>query len=133
VSFVDHNPDLLHRLPCSLLLVRNRLADVETQASRIQVHLVLGRLQDLGNVLRVLKLPQIDVRPRLLDGVTDELGRTSLTLSADDGSLLLLAGLVDNEGGSLGLLLGNLLGFDGGGEFGREGEVLSSLVTVGRV
>jgi hypothetical protein len=90
-------------------------------------------LQDLGNVLRVLKLPQIDVRPRLLDGVTNELGRTGLTLSADDGGLLLLAGLVDNEGGSLSLLLGNLLGFDGGGEFGREGEVLSSLVPVGRV
>jgi hypothetical protein len=38
--------------------------------------------------------------------------------------LLLLAGFVDDEGGALGFLLGDLLGFDGGGEFGGEGEVL---------
>jgi hypothetical protein len=46
--------------------------------------------------------------------------------------LLLLAGFVDDEGGALGFLLGNLLGFDGGGELGGEGEVLKyvSLVPV---
>jgi len=38
--------------------------------------------------------------------------------------LFLLTGLVDDEGGALGFLLGDLLGFDGGGEFGGEGEVL---------
>jgi len=38
--------------------------------------------------------------------------------------LLFLAGFVDNEGGALGFLLGDLLGFDGGGKFGGEGEVL---------
>jgi hypothetical protein len=40
-----------------------------------------------------------------------------------------LAGLVDDEGGALGFLLGDLLGLDGGGEFGGEGEVLA--VSVG--
>jgi len=35
-----------------------------------------------------------------------------------------LAGLVDDEGGALRVLLGDLLCFDGGGEFGGEGEVL---------
>jgi hypothetical protein len=38
--------------------------------------------------------------------------------------LLLLSGLVDDEGGALGFLLGDLLGFDGGRKFGGEGEVL---------
>jgi hypothetical protein len=38
--------------------------------------------------------------------------------------LLLLPGLVDDEGGTLGVLLGNLLGFDCGGELGGEGKVL---------
>jgi hypothetical protein len=47
-----------------------------------------------------------------------------LTLRADDGGLLLLAGLVDDEGGALGFLLGDLLGFNGSGKFGGEGEVL---------
>jgi hypothetical protein len=42
--------------------------------------------------------------------------------------LLLLAGLVDDEGGALGFLLGDLLGFHGGGEFGGEGEVLGLLI-----
>jgi hypothetical protein len=35
-----------------------------------------------------------------------------------------LAGFVDDEGGALGFLLRDLLGFDGGGEFWGEGEVL---------
>lgn len=38
--------------------------------------------------------------------------------------MLLLARFIDDEGGTLGFLLGDLLGFDGGGEFGGEGEVL---------
>jgi hypothetical protein len=38
--------------------------------------------------------------------------------------LLLLAGFVDDESSALGFLLGDLLGFDGGGKFGGEGEVL---------
>ena len=58
----------------SFLLVRNRLTDVETQSCRIQIHLILTLLQDLCNVLRILKLPEIDIGPRLLDGITNELG-----------------------------------------------------------
>ena len=111
-----------------LVLVRLRLADVETQALGVEVDLVLGVLQDLGNVLGVLELPQVDVGAGLLDGVTDELGGTGLTLGAHDGGLLLLAGLIDDEGGALGFLLSDLLGFDGGGELGGEGEVLRGLV-----
>jgi hypothetical protein len=118
------------RLPRSLLLIRDCLANIETQACRIEIDLVLGRLEDLRNVLGVLKLPQVDVRPRLLDSVTDELSRACLTLGADNGGLLLLAGLVDDESGSLSLLLGDLLGLDGGGEFGGKGKVLGMLVTV---
>jgi hypothetical protein len=42
-----------------------------------------------------------------------------------------LAGLVDNEGSTLGFLLGDLLGLNGGSELGGEGEVLD-LVSIGR-
>ena len=109
-----------------LLLIRLRLRNVETQTIRVQVDFVSRVLQNLRNVPRVLKLPQVNVRPALLDGVTNQLGRAGLTLCADDGGLLLLAGLVDDEGGALGFLLGDLFGFDGGGELGGEGEVLES-------
>lgn len=37
-----------------------------------------------------------------------------------------MAGLVNNECGTLGVLLGNLLGFDGSGELGGEGQMLNS-------
>jgi len=39
-------------------------------------------------------------------------------LSTDNRGLLLLPGLVYDEGGTLGFLLRDLLGFDGGGELG---------------
>lgn len=42
-----------------------------------------------------------------------------------------MAGFVDDEGGALSFLLGDLLGFDGGGEFGGEGEVLEGVGLVG--
>jgi hypothetical protein len=109
---------------CPHLLVRGCLADVQTETLAVQVDLIARRLQNLRNVPRVLKLPEIDVRPALLDGVTNQLGGTGLTLGANDGSLLLLASLVDNEGGTLRFLLGDLLRFDGGGELGRESQVL---------
>jgi len=38
--------------------------------------------------------------------------------------LFLLPGFVYDESGTLGFLLGDLLGFDGGGEFGGKGKVL---------
>jgi hypothetical protein len=38
--------------------------------------------------------------------------------------LLFLSRFVDDEGGALGFLLSDLLGFDGGGELGGEREVL---------
>jgi hypothetical protein len=100
------------------------VADVETQTVGVEVDLVVALLEDLSNGLCVVELAQVDVRAALLDGVTDELGGAGLTLGADDHGLLLLPGLVDDEGGALGVLLGDLLGFDCGGEFGGEGEVL---------
>jgi len=43
--------------------------------------------------------------------------------------LLFLPGLVDDEGGTLGILLSNLLGFNSSGKLGREGKVLDYLVS----
>lgn len=108
----------------ALLLLAMRLRDIETQSLSIQVHLVGALLQDTGNVSCILKLSEVDVTSRLLDGVSDQLSRTGLTLCADDHGLLLLTGLVDDESRALCFLLCNLLGFDGGGEFGGKGEVL---------
>jgi hypothetical protein len=115
-----------------LLLVACCLNDVETQTIRVKVDLVARVLQNLCNLPRILELPQINVRPALLDSVTDEFSGAGLTLRADNGGLLLLAGFVDNEGGALCLLLCNLLGFDSSGEFGGEGEVLQNVSISGR-
>jgi hypothetical protein len=111
----------------SLLLVALRLRNVKTQTIRVKVDLVARVLQNLRNIPCVLKLSQINVRPALLDGITDKFSGTGLTLSTDNGGLLLLAGFVDDEGGTLSFLLCNLLGFDGGSEFGGKGEVLQNV------
>jgi hypothetical protein len=110
-----------------LLLVRLSLSNVQTQAVRVKVYLVARVLQNLSNIPCVLKLPQINVRPALLDGVSNKFGRASLTLCANNSSLLLLTGFVDDEGGTLRFLLCDLLGLDSGGEFWGEGEVLQGV------
>ena len=102
--------------------------DVKAKTLGIEVDLVVALLQDGGDVSGVLEFTQLNVTAALLDSVTNQLGGTGLTLSADDHGLLLLAGLVDDEGGTLGFLLGDLLGFDCGGELGREGEVLGKVL-----
>jgi len=102
--------------------------DVKAKTLGIEVDLVVALLQNGGDVSGVLELTQLNVTAALLDGVTNQLGGTGLTLGADDHGLLLLAGLVDDEGGTLGFLLGDLLGFDCGGEFGREGKVLGNML-----
>lgn len=94
------------------------MADVKTKTLGVEVDLVVALLEDLGNGLGVVELTQVDVRSALLDGVTDQLGRTSLTLGSDNHGLLFLPGLVNDEGGTLGVLLSNLLGFDSSGELG---------------
>lgn len=100
------------------------LCYVKAKAFSVEVDLVVALLKDLGNVPCILKLTQVDVAAALLDGISDQLGRSCLTLRPHDRGLLLLPRLVDNEGGALGLLLRYLLGFDCGGEFGGEGEML---------
>ena len=102
--------------------------DVQTKTLGVEVDLVVALLQDGGDVSGILELTQLNVTAALLDGVTNQLGGTGFTLGADNHGLLLLAGLVDDEGGTLGFLLGDLLGFDCGGELGREGKVLENVL-----
>lgn len=116
-------------VPASSLVVV-ALGNVQTKTLGVEVDLVVALLENGGDVAGVLELPQVDVAAALLDGITDELGRTCLTLSAHDGGLLLLSGLVDNESGALGFLLCDLLGFNSGSELGREGEVLEGYKSV---
>lgn len=119
---------LFHPLSSSLhpTPISPGVTDVQPEPLRVKVDLVVALLQYTRHRLGILKLPQIDVRPALLDRVTDELSGTSLTLRADDVGLLLLSRFVDDEGGALGFLLRDLLGFDRGGEFRGEGKLLSS-------
>jgi len=74
----------------------------------------VGRVREgLGNLLGSLDAAQLDETGVVLDGLTDELGRLGLTLSADNNGALVLEGLVDKEASALSLLLGNLLALDG--------------------
>jgi hypothetical protein len=81
-------------------------------------------LENLGNIPCVLDTSQFNITLALLDGITNKFGRAGFTLGSDDSSLLLLTGLVDEEGGSLSVLLCDLFSFDGGGELGRECKML---------
>ena len=120
-----HGDALLPARP--LLLVRRSLTDVQTEALAIKVDLIAALLQNLCNIPLVLEFSQVNITPALLDSVSNQLGGTGLTLCADDGGLLLLAGFVDNEGGALSFLLCDLLGFYCSCELGGEGEMLGSV------
>lgn len=115
---VRNRPTIL--LPLGLLVISR--VDVETEALGIKVQLVLSTrlLEDGGDIPGVLNLSKLDVASALLDRVTNQFCRSGLTLCADDSGLLLLPGLVHHECCSLCFLLGDLLGFNGGGKFGRE-------------
>lgn len=118
--------------PLSLSALRR--VDIQAQTLGVKVQLIPTAvlLQDIGDVPCVLDTSQFDVSLALLDGVTDKLRGAGFTLGTDNGGLLLLAGLVDEESCALGFLLSNLLGFDGGGEFGGECEVLDEgLISMG--
>jgi hypothetical protein len=127
----------MHKAKNTCLLVQGSVVaesvDVKAKTLGIEVDLVVALLQDGGDVSGVLEFTQLNVTAALLDSVTNQLGGTGFTLGANDHGLLLLAGLVDNEGGTLGFLLGDLLGFDCGGELGREGEVLGNVLAGGNL
>ncbi len=114
---------------CVRFLIFIRLRDIQPQPIRIQIQLILPAsfLKYLCNIPRILDSPKIHVTPALLDRITNKLCGAGFTLSADNGSLLFLAGFVDDERGALSFLLSYLFGFDCCGEFGREGEVLNAI------
>jgi len=114
----------LHHLPLPLRLITSSLGDIQSQPLSVKVDLVVTILENASDAPCVFEFSEIDVAATLLDGVSDQLGGAGLTLGAHDRGLLLLSGLVDDEGGALGVLLGDLLCFDGGGELGGEGEML---------
>lgn len=65
---------------------------------------------------------------RLAERSRDGRRSLGLTLCADDGCLALLLGLLDDKLGALGVLLGDLLLLDGGGELLAEAGVSGDLV-----
>jgi hypothetical protein len=108
------------------LLVLLCIKYIQPQTSRVEHQPILGArlLQLLRNETGILNLLQLNVGLALLDSVANEIGGSRLTLCLDNHGLLLLSGLVDDKGSPLRLLLSDLLGLDGGREFGREGKVL---------
>eukprot|EP00128_Syssomonas_multiformis_P016046 Colp12_sorted_trinity150504_noHs@1748 len=89
-----------------------------------EVHNVPGLGKGAGNFLRGIDLTELnETLASLLKGLGNHLGSLGITLSADDVGKLLLLGLLDNEAGTLSLLLGNLLLLDGLSELTTEGEV----------
>lgn len=109
-----------------LLLLLKPLRQIQAQGIRVQIQFILpgGFLQDRGHAAGVLDPAEIDVAFGFLERFADQLGRLGFALRSHDRRLFLLSGFVDYEGGPLRFLLRYLLGFDGGGEFGGEGEVL---------
>lgn len=96
---------------------------IEQQALCIQHDSVPTLCQSPSNLPRGLKLPQLQESLIRLDSLTNQFCTSSFTLSLDDNTLLLLNSLVDQEGSTLSNLLSDLLGLDGVGEFGGEGDV----------
>jgi hypothetical protein len=81
-------------------------------------------LQQGGDVSGIFNASQLNVRLALFNGFTNQFGGPGFTLSTDDCGLLFLASFVNNEGGTLSFLLGDLLRFDGSSEFRRERKML---------
>lgn len=87
-------------------------------------------LEDCRYAAGSLDLLEFNVGLGLLNGVTNELSRAGFSLGSDNHGLFLLTGFVDDEGGALGFLLGNLFGFHSRGELRREGQVLVNRVSL---
>lgn len=106
---------------------------IEQQALCIQHDPVPTLCQSPSNLPRRLKLPQLQKPLIRLDSLTNQFRTSSFTLSLDDNALLLLNSLVDQESSTLSNLLSDLLGLDGMGEFGGEGDVSNGNVVENEV
>lgn len=106
--------------------------DVQTQPIGVKEKFVPAAvlLENCRYATGSLNFLEFDVGLGLFDGVTDEFSRARFSLGSDNHGLFLLAGFVDDEGGTLGFLLGNLFGFHSGGELRREGQVLLNRVSL---
>mmetsp|Transcript_20743 Transcript_20743/g.28004 ORF Transcript_20743/g.28004 Transcript_20743/m.28004 type:complete len:243 (+) Transcript_20743:313-1041(+) len=76
-----------------------------------------------GDLARGLDSAQFEESRGGCEGLTKESGSLGFTLSLDDGGALILDCLVDQVLGTLSLLLGDLLLFDGLGELGAEMQI----------
>jgi hypothetical protein len=80
--------------------------------------------QCLSNLLASIDLTDLNQATTSLGNrLADNLSTLGFTLGADNVSLTLLLGTLDDESRSLGVLLGDLLLLDGAGEFLAEGHV----------
>jgi hypothetical protein len=86
-----------------------------------QIRNIPRRSHRRRNLLCRLDLPQLNVsHTGLFVRLRNEIGGCCFALGADDCCLFLLFGFFDDEAGAFGFLLGDLLLFDGVGEFAAE-------------
>ena len=115
-----HSPDCVPRL-CWMCLLRQ--VQQRVLVARQVDHIPRLR-QIVGDLLGRFDSSQFDQR---LTGITEcfrqQTGRLRVTLGTDDRRLLQLFGLLHHESCLLGVLLRDLLQFDGGGEFTSKRQV----------
>lgn len=107
---------------CRWTRARTRRCASQTVYQLGKVSIVPGVVvYPLTNLAGSLNLAELDKGVASLgEGSRDGGSGLGLTLGADNGSLALLLSLLDDELGTLGILLGNLLLLDGGGELLAE-------------
>jgi len=106
-----------------LPLLRRHLQQQASSPGR-DIRNVLALTQALRNLPTRLNLPELDKGvSSLVDRCRDGLRSLGFTFSTDDGRLTFLLGLLNNELCPFGVLLGDLLLLDGGGELLSECHV----------
>lgn len=110
------------------------LASAAILSSTRQIGNIRIRRQRRSNLSAGLDLSNLNQSiARLVDSLSNGICTLSLALSSDNVSLPLLLGLLDDETGSLGVLLGNLLLLDGLGELAAESHVGNGYILQGDV
>ena len=105
-------------------LVGSRVAhDVEQQRVGGEVYAVVRSCDGGSNILSGGDTTQLNETGIVLHSLTDQTSRSGFSLCANDGGFLVLLRLLHHILGTLGLLLGDLLGFDGVGELASEGQI----------
>ena len=96
---------------------------VQQEGVRLEVHLVSGLGHDGGDLLGGVQSSELNVSRVLGERCSDQLGRLRVSLRLDNCALFVLKSTVNDILGTFGILLGDLLVFNGSGVFLTEAVV----------